>query len=158
MAVGVGGATGLESLQRLEEPRKFGWHDARPVVGHLCIQMGRAEGYGSFHMVDAGEAVTAAVKAPPGVFNIVDDKPLTKREYADALAQAAQTRPWLRLPGRAALLLVDRSTSLTRSLRVSNARFRTAATHWKPQYASACEGWIATVAALSEHTGRALER
>jgi nucleoside-diphosphate-sugar epimerase len=72
---------------------------------------------------------------------------LTKRQYADALAAAARTTVWLRVPGRAALLLGDRSTSLTRSLRVSNARFKTA-TGWAPRYPSAREGWAATAATL----------
>jgi nucleoside-diphosphate-sugar epimerase len=43
---------------------------------------------------------------------------------------------------------VDRSTSLTRSLRVSNARFRSV-TGWAPRYPSAREGWMATAAALT---------
>ena len=85
--------------------------------------------------------------APSGTFNIVDDEPLTKRRYAEALAAAARTTMWLRAPGRAALLLRDRSTSLTRSLRVSNAKFR-ASTDWAPRYPSAHAGWIATAAAL----------
>jgi hypothetical protein len=46
------------------------------------------------------------------------------------------------------LLFGDRLTSLTRSLRVSNARFR-AATGWAPRYPSAREGWIATATALN---------
>ena len=71
---------------------------------------------------------------------------MTKREYADALAAAARKTAWLRIPGRAALLLGDRSTSLTRSL-VSNARFKTA-TGWAPRYPSAREGWAATATAL----------
>ena len=50
-------------------------------------------------------------------------------------------------PGRAALLFGDRLTSLTRSLRVSNARLR-ATTGWAPRYPSARQGWIATAAAL----------
>src|SRR5262249_30889957 len=49
-----------------------------------------------------------------------DDEPFTKRAYADALAGKSA---WFRLPGRLALLLGDRSTSLTWSLRVSNRRF-----------------------------------
>ena len=111
---------------------------------HLCIQMGRPHTYlSSIHMEDAGTAVVAALTATAGVYNIVDDEPLTKRAYANALAQAAGTRAWLRLPGRAALLLGNRSTSLTRSLRVSNDRFRTA-TGWRPRYPSAREGWMAT--------------
>jgi hypothetical protein len=53
-------------------------------------------------------------------------------------------RAW---PGWVALF-GDRLTSLTRSLRVSNARFR-AATGWAPRYPSAREGWIATATALN---------
>ena len=117
---------------------------------HICVQMGRAVGYvSSIHMVDGGKAVAAALHAPAGTFNIVDDEPLTKRSYAEALAEAARTSMWLRAPGQAALLLGDRSTSLTRSLRVSNAKFR-AATGWAPHYTSAREGWIATAAALGQ--------
>lgn len=116
---------------------------------HICVQMGRADGYvSSIHMADAGAAVAAALQAPAGTFNVVDDQPLTKWGYAEALAEAARTRPWLRAPGRAALLLGDRSTSLTRSLRVSNEKFREA-TGWAPRYANARDGWIATAAALS---------
>jgi nucleoside-diphosphate-sugar epimerase len=117
---------------------------------HVCIQMGRPDGYvSSIHVTDGAAAVAAALCAPAGTFNVVDDEPLTKRSYADALAAAAGRTAWLRIPGRAALLLGDRSTSLTRSLRVRNARFRTA-TGWAPRYPSAREGWIATVTALDQ--------
>jgi hypothetical protein len=91
--------------------------------------------------------VTAALHAPAGTFNIVDDEPLTKRGYADAHAHAAGKTPWLHGPGRAALVFGDRLTSPTRSLRVSNARFRTG-TEWTPRYRSAREGRIATAIAL----------
>jgi len=117
---------------------------------HVCVQLGRADGYvSSIHMVDGATAVVAALHAPEGTFNVVDDEPLTKRAYADALAAAARTNVWLRAPGRAALLLGDRSTSLTRSVRVSNRKLR-AATDWAPRYPSAREGWLATAAALRE--------
>jgi nucleoside-diphosphate-sugar epimerase len=99
----------------------------------------------SIHMTDAAAAVVAALDAPAGTFNVVDDEPLTKRDYAAALAAAAGKATWVRGPGRAALLFGDRLTSLTRSLRVSNARLR-AATGWAPRYPSAREGWIATAA------------
>jgi len=89
----------------------------------------------------------AALGVPAGTYNIVDNEPLTKRAYADALSAAAGKVPWLRAPGRAALLLGNRSTSLTRSLRVSNARFRKAS-GWTPLYPSAREGWIATAQVL----------
>lgn len=117
---------------------------------HICVVMGRANGYvSSIHVADAGAAVVAALRAPAGTFNIVDDEPLTKRAYADALATAAQKSAWLRIPGRAALLLGERSTSLTRSLRISNKQFRRA-TGWAPRYPSAREGWIATATALEQ--------
>lgn len=117
---------------------------------HLCVMMGDANSYvSSIHMADAGAAVAAALHAPAGTYNIVDDEPLTKRAYANALAAAAGKRAWLRLPGRAALLLGERSTSLTRSLRVSNQRFK-AVTGWAPRYPSVREGWLATAATVAQ--------
>ena len=101
----------------------------------------------SIHMTDAGNAVVAALSAPAETFNVVDNEPLQKRDYAKALAAAAGTTAWLHLAGRMALLLGDRSTSLTRSVRVSNKRFQ-AATGWTPQYPSAREGWLATARVL----------
>jgi nucleoside-diphosphate-sugar epimerase len=116
---------------------------------HLGLVLGPPDSYvSSIQMADAAAAVAAALHALAGTFNIVDDQPLTKREYAEALARAAGTTMWLRGPGRAGLLFGDRLTSLTRSLRVSNARFRTA-TGWAPRYPSAREGWIATATALN---------
>jgi nucleoside-diphosphate-sugar epimerase len=115
---------------------------------HLGLVLGPPDSYvSSIHVVDAGAAVAAALHAPAETFNIVDDEPLTKREYADAMARAAGRAMWLRGPGRAALVFGDRLTSLTRSLRVSNARFRSA-TGWAPRYPSAREGWIAAAEAL----------
>jgi nucleoside-diphosphate-sugar epimerase len=115
---------------------------------HVVIVLGPPGNYlSSIHMQDAGAALVAALAAPAGTFNVVDDEPLTKRDYAAALASAAESTTWLRGPGRAALLLGDRLTSLTRSLRVSNRRFK-AATGWAPHHSNAREGWIATARAL----------
>lgn len=115
---------------------------------HVCVMMGRPDTYvSSIHVTDAGRAVAAALEAPAGIYNVVDDEPLTKRRYADALASAAQTKAWLRAPGRAGLLLGNRTTSLTRSLRVSNDKFCTT-TGWTPHHRSAVEGWKATAATL----------
>jgi nucleoside-diphosphate-sugar epimerase len=110
---------------------------------HLGVVLGRPDGYvSSIHIADAGAAVVAALHPPAGMFNIVDDEPLTKRDYAEAVASAAGKATWLRAPGRAALLLGDRLTSLTRSLRVGNRRFRSQ-TGWSPRYSNAREGWKA---------------
>ena len=111
---------------------------------HVVPLLGHPESYlSSIHMVDGGTAVAAALHVPAGTYNIVDDEPLTKREYAQALALAAGKRPWVRGPGRLAFLLGDRMASLTRSMRVSSQRFREAS-GWQPRYPSAREGWIAT--------------
>ncbi|MDQ2753954.1 MAG: NAD(P)-dependent oxidoreductase [Actinomycetota bacterium] len=117
---------------------------------HIALILGRRDSYtSSIHVADAGAAVAAAMRAPGGTYNIVDDEPLTKRAYADALAAAVGKRLWFRGPGRGALLLGERLTSITRSLRVSNQRFRSA-TGWAPQYASAREGLLATAAAIQQ--------
>jgi nucleoside-diphosphate-sugar epimerase len=114
-------------------------HHVVPLIGH-------SESYvSSIHMVDGGAAVAAALHVPAGTYNIVDDEPLTKREYAQALALAAGKRPWVRGPGRLASLLGDRMASLTRSMRVSNRRFRESS-GWQARYRSAREGWVATAA------------
>lgn len=137
---------------------RFGWfygpgatHSEQLLAlarGHVCIQVGSADGYvSSIHVADGGAAVAAALHAPAGTFNVVDDEPLTKRDYAEALARAVRARAWVRAPGRAALLLGDRSTSLTRSLRVTNQKLRTST--GGPRYPSAREGLMATAAALS---------
>jgi nucleoside-diphosphate-sugar epimerase len=112
-------------------------HHVVPLIGH-------PESYlSSIHMIDGGTAVAAALPVPAGTYNVVDDEPLTKREYAQALALAAGKRPWVRGPGRLAFLLGDRMASLTRSMRVSNQRFREAS-GWQACYPSAREGWLAT--------------
>jgi nucleoside-diphosphate-sugar epimerase len=137
---------------------RFGWfygpgaaHSEQLFVlarRHLGLVLGPPDSYvSSIHVADAAAAVAAALHAPAGTFNIVDDEPLTKREYADAMARAAGTAMWLRGPGRTALVFGDKLTSLTRSLRVSNVRFR-ATTGWAPRYPSAHEGWIASAEAL----------
>lgn len=111
---------------------------------HVGFVLGPPDGYvSSIHMVDAASAVVAALTVPAGTYNVVDDQPLTKREFADALARAVGAPTWVRGPGRLALLFGDRLTSLTRSVRVSNKRF-TEAADWTPHYPSAREGWLAT--------------
>ncbi len=116
---------------------------------HVILTIGDPAGYqSSIHMTDAGSAVAAALDVAGGTFNVVDDEPLTKRDFADALAGAAGRAPWVRGPGRVAGRFGDHLTSLTRSVRASNTRFRSAC-GWAPRYPSAREGWMATAQALS---------
>jgi nucleoside-diphosphate-sugar epimerase len=115
--------------------------------------MGPPDGYvSSIHVSDAATAVAAGLQAPAGTYNVVDDEPLTKREYGTALERAAGRSARLRGPGRAALLLGDRLASQTRSMRISNARFK-AATDWEPRHPSARQGWVATARVLEQGRG-----
>ena len=112
---------------------------------HLGFVPGRANTYlSSIHLHDAASAVVAALAAPPGTYNVVDNQPLTKRDYARACADATATKVWVSAPGRFALLLGNRTTSITRSLRVSNKRFHEF-TGWQSRYPSAREGYAAMV-------------
>jgi len=118
---------------------------------------GRPDGYmSSIHMADAAAAVVAALEVPGGVYNVVDDEPLTRRDYTDAFS-AAFDLPRLRLAPSGVLRVVGGSSAsaLLASQRVSNRRFRDA-TGWAPVYRSAREGWVATAAAREHaHTGEA---
>lgn len=110
---------------------------------HIGFRIGRAHSYvSSIHLGDAARAVVAALDCPGGTYNIVDDEPVTGRDNAVAMADAVAARAWISGPGRLALLAGDRVTSMTRSLRVSNARFRSA-TPWQPRYPSVREGYRA---------------
>jgi len=110
---------------------------------HIGFAAGRGDTYmSSIHLADAAEAVVAALSCPGGTYNIVDDNPVTKHHYAQACADAVGVKMWIAAPGRLGLLLGDRLASLTRSLRVSNARFRAAA-DWRPRFPSVREGYRA---------------
>jgi nucleoside-diphosphate-sugar epimerase len=101
----------------------------------------------SIHLADAASAVVAALDAPAGLYDVVDDEPLTRRGYAAALGEAVGRRPLLSLPGRAAALAGPQAESLVRSQRVSNRRLRTA-TGWAPRFVSFRDGLLAAAAGV----------
>jgi 2-alkyl-3-oxoalkanoate reductase len=109
--------------------------------------MGRSGYVSSIHTDDAAAAVVAALGAPAGVYNVVDDEPLTRAELTAVLAGALGRRtPWI--PPRAlGAVLGSKAAALVRSQRVSNRRFRQA-TGWAPLWASARQGWPAVIAAM----------
>ncbi|MFB1296191.1 NAD-dependent epimerase/dehydratase family protein [Mycobacterium sp. pW049] len=108
---------------------------------HLAFRAGSPGSYvSSIHLADAAGAVVSALGAEPGIYNVVDDCPVTAKQNSTAMAAAVGARPWLAVPGRAALVLGNRSTSMTRSLRVNNARLRDAA-GWRPRYPSVWDGY-----------------
>jgi nucleoside-diphosphate-sugar epimerase len=77
---------------------------------------------------DAATAVVAALDAPSGTYDIVDDVPLTRAAQGAALAAAIGRRRLSRAPK---WTTPKRASYLAASQRVSNAAFR-AATGWRP--------------------------
>jgi nucleoside-diphosphate-sugar epimerase len=117
---------------------------ARMARWHIGLLLGRPRDYiSSLHLADAGTAVVAALSAPAGTYNAVDDQPVNKRELAATVGEAVDARPWVYLPGRLTPLLARGPTAgLARSHRVSNTKLRDA-TGWAPEYPSVREGWAA---------------
>jgi nucleoside-diphosphate-sugar epimerase len=120
--------------------------------------LGDPEGYVS--MVthdDAARAVVAALDAPAGVFNVVDDEPLTRRQLASVIGQVAGV-PAPRLPPSwVAVLGGSVGETIARSLRISNRALRTA-TGWRPEYPSGREGWRAAAEAIAAREAAAEPR
>ena len=91
--------------------------------------------------------MVAALVLPSGVYNVVDDQPVTHRELVDALADAAGA-PHPRLPPAWATVLTGLvGRLLARSQRISNRKLR-GASDWAPRYPSVREGYPAAVAAI----------
>jgi nucleoside-diphosphate-sugar epimerase len=102
--------------------------------------------FSSIHVDDAAAAVVAALNAPSGTYNIVEDEPVRQSEYAQALADAfglgkpRQVPRWL---GK--LIVGGPSKYILQSQRVSNKRFKEA-TGWSPKYANVREGMMEVAA------------
>lgn len=100
----------------------------------------------SIHVEDVGSAVAAAVDVEPGVYNVVDDEPLTQREWLDAAVAALEGPAPRRVPYLLARAVAGKAARvLAVSHRVSNARFREAA-GWAPRHPSA-RGGLETIEA-----------
>lgn len=97
---------------------------------------------------DAASAVVAALGAPAGIYNVVDDEPVTHRAYVDSLAAVLKASPPRLPPPWATRLFGSVGPLLARSLRISNRKLKQV-TGWQPKYVSVREGWSAVVAELS---------
>jgi len=103
--------------------------------------VGDPGGYASFiHAEDAGSAVVAALRAPSGTYNVVDDEPLTRAEAGKIVAQALGVKPPHALPKVVRAVSPSSAKLLMKSLRVSNGRFK-AATDWLPVHPSLRGSW-----------------
>jgi 2-alkyl-3-oxoalkanoate reductase len=108
--------------------------------------------FSSLAQDDAAAAVVAALDAPPGTYNISDDQPLRREEWADSLAAALGLPRPKPIPSWMVKLGGPTMRLLSRSERISNRRFRAAA-RWVPRYASVRDAWSAVVGSL--HDARA---
>jgi 2-alkyl-3-oxoalkanoate reductase len=108
----------------------------------VAMAIGPADAYHSAVWVDdaAAAVVLAMERAPAGVFDAVDDEPLTRRDVARAVGIAAGHRV-VRLPWTAARVIGgEYAATVGRSQRVSNQRLREAA-GWAPSVSDAREGF-----------------
>lgn len=91
---------------------------------------------------DAARAVAAALEAPPGTYNVSDDRPMTHEDVMRSLASELGIAQPRALPAWCAPLLGEPGRLLSRSVRLSNAAFR-AATRWRPLWPDLAQGWRA---------------
>jgi nucleoside-diphosphate-sugar epimerase len=111
--------------------------------------IGRGENYfSSIHVDDAAAAVAAAVNAPGGTYNVVEDEPVSQEGYAQAMYDAfglGKPRHFPKWLGK--LVLGGPSKYILQSQRVSNKRFKEA-TGWSPQHHDVREGMRSVTASM----------
>jgi hypothetical protein len=108
----------------------------------MAIEPGRPDGW--FPAIDAGDAaraVVAALDAPSGTYDVVNDEPMTRRDASAALAGAVGRKRLWAVPSAKKVV-----GPLADSQRVSNHRFRDA-TGWRPRVPSLRECWPQTAQA-----------
>src|SRR5262249_36538438 len=73
---------------------------------------------------DAAAAAVAALRAPAGAYNVVDDQPLRRRDCFAALAENLGVRPPRFLPRWATPLFGAVGEAMARSLRIANGKLK----------------------------------
>jgi nucleoside-diphosphate-sugar epimerase len=133
----------------------YGFDSVHSVQALEAVRAGRPAELGppsayrsSITTDDAASAVVAALRVPSGVYSVIDDQPLSRASYVDALADALG-RPAPALPSLD-IELAPEFSMLLRSQRVSNERFK-AVSDWRPASPSVRDGWPVVVAAWREN-------
>ena len=108
----------------------------------ILMVVGRDNAYlSSIWVRDAASAVVAALQAPGGIYDVVDDEPMPMKSVAAAIAAAAGRKRFFRPPvWLARLASGEVGTAAARSRRISNRRFKEV-TGWQPSVRGAREGW-----------------
>jgi nucleoside-diphosphate-sugar epimerase len=96
---------------------------------------------------DAASAVVTALDLPTGTYNVADDEPLRRGEYAAELAAALGAASPKFLPNWLTRFTGSLGELMSRSQRISNRKLR-ARSSWAPKYPSMRVGWPATLDAL----------
>lgn len=115
----------------------------------FALMIGPGDAYWSQIWVDdAAEAVVAALAhASAGVYDVVDDEPLTRDEIKQIIARAVGRKRLIAPPTLAVRVVAGKDAMFAaRSHRVSNKKFKEA-TGWSPTMRSAREGWERMMAA-----------
>ncbi len=125
-------------------------HDLTRVARRGFVPVpGLASAYLSWiHTDDLGRAVVAALEAPAGIYNVVDDEPITRAAWAGVLARALERERIRLFPAFLGRVIPKRYRYLMRSQRVSNLRFKTA-TGWSPSVVGALQGWPRAITSLN---------
>jgi 2-alkyl-3-oxoalkanoate reductase len=125
---------------------RYGW----------ALLPGRPDAYiSSISHDDAALAAAAVLEVPAGTYNVVDDEPVSRRDYFNSLAQALGLKEPHLLPAWTAVLFGSIGEMLARSQRISNQKLREA-TPWAPQYPNVRSGFPAMVAEM--HAGDSSSR
>jgi len=104
-------------LQQTIQAVRRGWAPA----------LGSPEGFiSSVSHDDAASAVVEALTVASGLYNVVDDEPVAKREFYTSLAEALGVGPPRFPPRFVARLLGSLGETLARSQRISNRKLRSA--------------------------------
>ncbi|MEX1195405.1 MAG: NAD-dependent epimerase/dehydratase family protein [Dehalococcoidia bacterium] len=104
--------------------------------------IGKGQNYfSSIHHDDAARAVVAALDAPGGTYNVVEDDPVRQVEYAAAFREAIGAPKSMRMPRWLGKLFVGGPANyILQSQRISNRRFKEA-TGWAPSYPRVRDGF-----------------
>ena len=118
------------------------WYDEEGAIGMLVRKrryplVGEGAGVHSFiHVDDAAAATVAALTAPAGVYNVVDDHPAPTSEWLPAFASALQAPPPRRVPALPVKLLARSFFAWQEGLEGQSSARAKAALDWTPVHAS----------------------
>lgn len=117
--------------------------------------LGAPDGYLSVVThADAATAALATLAVPAGIYNVVDDEPMTRQALVTSIAQLLGTNPPTFMPPWVARLGGSLGETLSRSLRISNRKLRDIAS-WSPTVPNARLGFELALASENDTAQRA---